>query len=131
MQPCRAPKEARNWPRWARTTIPGSKVRCPAIGRGASYDVALELSVGEDSVEGAFCLATVSFAPNRREVLFVDDVVAVEHRPRLPTAELHDLAFCDTGTAEVSCRAPAQVVDETAWYTRTLGRSLPGTWRRS
>src|SRR5438034_8745249 len=33
-----------NWPRWIRTTIPRSKVWCPAVGRGASWVVALELS---------------------------------------------------------------------------------------
>src|SRR6266545_2498933 len=35
----RARNRRRNWPPWIRTKIPGSKVRCPAIGRGASTDV--------------------------------------------------------------------------------------------
>src|SRR6266516_6190756 len=35
-----------NWPRWIRTTIPRSKVWCPAVGRGASDYDALELSGG-------------------------------------------------------------------------------------
>src|SRR2546426_9736108 len=32
----------RDWPRRIRTFIPGSKVRCPAVGRGASDDAGLE-----------------------------------------------------------------------------------------
>src|SRR5690242_9338114 len=40
-----------NWPRWIRTTIPRSKVWCPAVGRGASYVEALELS-GAESLAG-------------------------------------------------------------------------------
>src|SRR5438876_9469523 len=43
-----------SWPRWARTTIPRSKVWCPAIGRGASYRVALELSGAGAGAGGSF-----------------------------------------------------------------------------
>src|SRR6266699_1368738 len=39
-----------NWPRWIRTTIPRSKVWCPAVGRGASDYEALELSEAEGFV---------------------------------------------------------------------------------
>jgi len=50
---------------------------------------------------GMFAIVCVLFAvwlplePIRygfREIRFVDDVVAVEHCPRLPAAELHELA---------------------------------------
>src|SRR6266571_2423716 len=53
-----------SWPRWTRTTIPRSKVWCPAVGRGASYRVALELSESLDGSAGemfAVCLPL----PNR------------------------------------------------------------------
>src|SRR3989449_7478984 len=39
------------------------------------------------------------------EVGFVDDVVAVEHRPRLPTAERHDLALRHAATADSGGRS--------------------------
>src|SRR5689334_24887214 len=42
-----------NWPRWIRTTIPRSKVWCPAVGRGASDAAGLQLRESEDSVEGS------------------------------------------------------------------------------
>src|SRR5439155_23106393 len=45
-------KRCRSWPRWARTPIPGSKVRCPAIGRGASEVAGPELRGSEDCVVG-------------------------------------------------------------------------------
>src|SRR5713101_5768946 len=44
-----------NWPRWIRTTIPRSKVWCPAVGRGASDVTAPQLSCG-GLWAGAGCL---------------------------------------------------------------------------
>src|SRR5690349_7549737 len=46
-----------NWPRWIRTTIPRSKVWCPAVGRGASGYTALEVTSRLGSA-GASAFAT-------------------------------------------------------------------------
>src|SRR4029077_9277768 len=47
-----------NWPRWIRTTIPRSKVWCPAVGRGASGYTGLELSESFGLAGGADLPAT-------------------------------------------------------------------------
>jgi len=44
------------------------------------------------------------------EVGFIDDVVAVEHRPRFPAAELHDLTFRDATAPKVPRRGPPKVM---------------------
>ena len=47
-----------------------------------------------------------------REIGGVDDVVTLEHRPRFPTAQLHDRRFVDTRAAEVARRGATQVVNQ-------------------
>src|SRR5216117_1928370 len=42
-----------SWPRWIRTTIPRSKVWCPAVGRGASRAGWPQLREARDSLEGS------------------------------------------------------------------------------
>src|SRR2546425_352200 len=50
----------------------------------------------------------------RREILLVDDVVAVEHRARAPAAQLHDLALRHPGPPQVARGAAPQVVRDPA-----------------
>src|SRR6266571_4340524 len=55
------------------------------------------------------------------EVGLVDDVVAIEHRPRLPAAEPHDFALRHAGSAQIPCGRAPEIVDKP-----TLQPSLPG-----
>src|SRR5262245_36573025 len=59
------------------------------------------------------------------QVQLVDDVVAVEHRPGFPAAELHDFAVRNTGSTQVPGCAPAKVVYETVRQPGATGRPLP------
>ena len=60
-----------NWPRWTRTTIPRSKVWCPAVGRGASDCAALELS-GAESLAGVSGRAEGVHGVQDAETFFVN-----------------------------------------------------------
>src|SRR5256885_1157007 len=84
------PHPLADWPRWARTTIPGSKVRCPAIGRGASrywgrYNFATTRSTGNGrAVTPAACwgveyLPDLPRQPLRREGLLQKRDAWLEH----------------------------------------------------
>jgi len=69
--------------------------------------------------------AVEALSHGRGEVCLVDDVVAVEHAPRLPAAEPHDLALRYTCLAKVARRAPAQIVDEPPDEPRAFACALP------
>src|SRR2546425_8312576 len=60
-----------SWPRWTRTTIPRSKVWCPAVGRGASDCAALELS-GAESLAGVSGRAEGVHGVQDAETFFVN-----------------------------------------------------------
>src|SRR5213080_1204711 len=85
-----------SWPRWIRTTIPRSKVWCPAVGRGASDVAGHQLREGEDSVEGS------DFATRAAEVNLpaavplgasTGNVLSVILGDNLPMLHLVDLEF--------------------------------------
>ena len=64
------------------------------------------------------------------EVGFVDDVIAVEHRPSLPAGELHDLALGDTLAPKVpGCGAP-EIMHEPALEPGFLGGAQDGRHAR-
>jgi hypothetical protein len=60
-----------------------------------------------------------------REVRRVDNVVAIKHIAGLPPRQLHDLAFADTGFAEVARCCSAKVVEEPARDARLVARTSP------
>ena len=47
----------------------------------------------------------------RGEIRLVDDVVSVEHGPRLPAAEPHDLTLGDPAAPKVADRGAPEVMD--------------------
>src|SRR5437773_9623404 len=61
------------------------------------------------------------------EIRFIDNVVAIEHRPRLPAAEAHDLALRHPATAEVAGRCAPEIVHEPAFEAGLLAGSRPGS----
>src|SRR5207245_9550409 len=75
-----------------------------------------------------FCLPLLVRKPLRDgfgEVGFVDDVIAVEHRPRLPAAELHDLTLRHAATTEVTGSRAPEVVHEPAFQPGLFTCALP------
>src|SRR5881628_3977120 len=84
---------------------------------------ALPICRGRRDVCRLFAVEALSHG--RGEVCLVDDVVAVEHAPRLPAAEPHDLALRYTCLAKVARRAPAQIVDEPPDEPRAFACALP------
>ena len=60
-----------------------------------------------------------------REVGFVNDVVSVEHRPRLPAAEFHDLTLRHATSTKVAGRRAPEIVHESAFEAGLLASARP------
>src|SRR5213592_4054768 len=60
-----------------------------------------------------------------REVGFVNDVVSVEHRPRLPAAEFHDFTLRHATTTKVAGRCAPEIVHESAFEPGLLASPRP------
>src|SRR5437899_11527196 len=60
-----------------------------------------------------------------REVGFVNDVASVEHRPRLPAAEFHDLTLRHATTTKVAGPSPPEYLHEPTFEPGLLASARP------
>jgi hypothetical protein len=109
---------------------PGVPIRARIIIRGSSVRVRPPLLGGQRlSATGGIRKGPRLYRSRgtasrraRCEVSLVDDLVVVDHRPRRPPAQLHDLVFRHAGLPTISGRRAARVMD--SLLTR-CGRWLP------
>jgi hypothetical protein len=63
----------------------------------------------------------------RANVLLVDNSVAPEHARTLPSRDAHDDFLCNTGSAQVSCCCPTQIMEEKVRHASGSAQILPAS----
>jgi hypothetical protein len=63
----------------------------------------------------------------RADVLLVDDRIAPEHAGSLPSCDAHDDFLCNTGSAQIPCCCPTQIMEEKVRHASGSAQILPAS----
>jgi hypothetical protein len=112
--------------RGSRVQIPPSRLCREQRSAGAAWTYRRVCRSRGFGVCRGFAIGREPLGHCHSQIGLVYNVVTVEHRPCLPTAQLHDRPLVDAGTAEVPRCRSTEVVNQSARQPGPLTSAPPG-----